>query len=231
MSENALDHKMLDGGYSPVDDKTVYITFDDGPTYVITDKILDVLKKKNVKATFFVVGKEIEGREKVLKRIYDEGHSIGVHTYSHNFRKIYRNEDIFVDEMCRTSKLVHDITGFAPSALRYPGGSSSHLSNNVLNRLHSNGFRVYDWNVSIGDGINSNLSSLKLLENSKACKGGCYRRIILMHSNSNNINTVKALPQIIDYYKAAGFKFAPITYDTPEYYYRIKDNLNLNKAR
>ena len=70
--------------------KFAYLTFDDGPTHVVTAALLDVLKNQNVKATFFVVGKEIEGKESILKRIYDEGHSIGLHTYSHNFKKIYQ---------------------------------------------------------------------------------------------------------------------------------------------
>ena len=70
---------------NPNDEKIVYLTFDDGPTPKITEDILDVLQAKNVKATFFVVGKEIKGRENILKRIYEEGHGIGLHTYSHNF--------------------------------------------------------------------------------------------------------------------------------------------------
>ncbi|WP_242946795.1 polysaccharide deacetylase family protein [Clostridium haemolyticum] len=84
--------------------KKVYLTFDDGPTSKVTLDILDVLKEHNVKATFFVVGKEIQNRETVLKKIYNEGHSIGLHTYSHSFKKIYKNDDSFVKEMLDVQK-------------------------------------------------------------------------------------------------------------------------------
>ena len=108
--------------------KFVYLTFDDGPTYVVTAKLLDVLKKQNVKATFFVVGKEIEGKETILKRIYNEGHSIGLHTYSHNFKKIYRSTDDFIHEMTKTSDKIEQVIGFAPKIIRFPGGSSKRLN-------------------------------------------------------------------------------------------------------
>lgn len=207
---------------SPGDAKIIYLTFDDGPINGITDKLLDVLKQKDVRATFFVVGKEIKGREMLLKRIYTEGHSIGLHTYSHNLKKIYKNEDAFIEEMRETRKLINEIVGFSPNIIRFPGGSSHHLTLNMLSKLHANRFNIYDWNVSIGDGIDANLSPNKLLKNSKAVKNSCHTRIILMHTNSNNINTVKALPEIINYYKNEGYIFMPITDTTPEYYYRIK---------
>lgn len=205
------------------DDKVVYLTFDDGPT-IITNKLLDVLKENNVKATFFVVGKEIEGREEILKRIYNEGHSIGLHTYSHNFRKIYRSNSSFIDEMDCVAEKVKEVTGYSAHAIRYPGGSCKHLNEEMLNELHDCGYRVFDWNVNLCDGIDSKLSPKELIENSKKCKGSCYRRIILMHCNSNNRNTIKALPELIQYYKKNGYIFLPITDKTPEYYYKLKNN-------
>lgn len=201
------------------EDNSVYITFDDGPTY-ITNKILDVLKEKNVKATFFVVGKEIEGRETILKRIYDEGHSIGLHTYTHNFRKIYKNEESFINEMIKTSCKVKEVTGFTSHIIRFPGGSSKHLNESLLNMLHINNYKVFDWNSNLYDGNFPNLSVYRLTENSKKFKGNPSQIIILMHCNSNNKNTLKALPKIIDYYKNSGYKILPITEDTNEYYYK-----------
>jgi len=201
------------------ENKCVYITFDDGPTY-ITNKLLDVLKEKNVKATFFVVGKEIEGREDILKRIYDEGHSIGLHTYSHNFRKVYKSEDDFINEMIRTSDKVKEVTGFTSNIIRFPGGSSKHLNESFLNKLHSNNYKIYDWNANLYDGDYPNLSVYRFTENSKRFKGSSSEVIILMHCNSNNKNTLKALPIIIDYYKNSGYKILPITENTKEYYYR-----------
>ncbi|MFT5874424.1 MAG: peptidoglycan/xylan/chitin deacetylase (PgdA/CDA1 family) [Clostridium sp.] len=202
--------------------KFAYLTFDDGPTYVVTAALLDVLKKENVKATFFVVGKEIEGKESLLKRIYSEGHSIGLHTYSHNFKKIYRSCDEFIDEMAKTSDKIEAVTGFAPKVIRFPGGSSKRLNAFSLEGLHKNNFKVYDWNVNICDGIDPDLSPSQLIKNSQIIKGNKNIAIILMHCNFNNKNTVKALPGIIKYYEKLGYEFKTITEDTPEYYYKFR---------
>ena len=203
--------------------KLAYLTFDDGPTHVVTPAILDVLKKENVKATFFVVGKEIEGREDILKRIYTEGHSIGLHTYSHNFKKIYRSCDEFIAEMKKTADKVKDVTGFTPKIIRFPGGSSKRLNDFTLTNVHKNNYKVYDWNVNICDGIDPNLSVSELIKNSHTIKGNKNEAIILMHCNSNNKNTVKALKGIINYYHDLGYEFKSITETTPEYYYRFKN--------
>jgi len=200
-----------------------YLTFDDGPTNVVTDAILDVLKKQNVKATFFVVGKEIEGREIILKRIYAEGHSIGLHTYSHNFKKIYRSPEEFICEMKKTCNKVKEVTGSTPNIIRFPGGSSKRLTSFTLDNIHKNSYKIYDWNVNICDGIDPNLSVSQLIKNSHTIKGHKNEAIILMHCNSNNKNTVKALPGIIEYYLNLGYKFKAITNATPEYYYKLKN--------
>lgn len=203
--------------------KFVYLTFDDGPTYVVTDAILDELKIAKIKATFFVVGKEIEGKEKILSRIYHEGHSIGLHTYSHNFKKIYRSSEHFINEMKKASDKIEQVIGFAPKIIRFPGGSSKRLNTVILETLHKNNFKVYDWNVNIYDGINPNLTPDLLVKNAHTIKGNRNIAIVLMHCNFNNRNTVKALPGIIKYYLDLGYQFKTITEDTPEYYYRFKN--------
>jgi peptidoglycan-N-acetylglucosamine deacetylase len=206
-----------DDGY-----KIVYLTFDDGPTYIITNNILDVLKKYDVKATFFIVGKEIEGKENILKRIYIEGHGIGVHTYSHNNNLIYKSEESFVAENILAAQKVKEVTGFYPNIVRFPGGSYFKLTESLLEKLHNNNFRVFDWNVCLEDGVNTKLNKNILYKNSLKIKGDRSSVIILMHCNFNNINTVKALPMIIEKYKSEGYTFEPISDLTAEYYYRIK---------
>jgi len=203
--------------------KLAYLTFDDGPTHVVTAALLDVLKIQKVKATFFVVGKEIEGKESLLKRIYNEGHSIGLHTYSHNFKEIYRSNREFINEMTKTSIKIQEVTGFAPKIIRFPGGSSKRLNAITLEDIHKNNFKIYDWNVNICDGIDPNLSVSQLVRNSKIIKGNKNVAILLMHCNFNNKNTVKALPQIIKYYSDLGYEFKAITESTPEYYYKFKN--------
>lgn len=208
--------------YADEESKKVYLTFDDGPTYVITDKILDILKQYNVKGTFFIVGKEIKGKEKILNRIYDEGHGIGVHTYSHNNRLIYKSEEDFIKENILTAEKIKEVTGFYPGILRFPGGSCFKLTESLLEKLHNNNFKVFDWNASLEDGSNPNLNQVMLFKNALKIKGSRNSVIILMHCNYNNKNTVKALPLIIEKYKSEGYTFEPISDLTEEYHYRIK---------
>jgi peptidoglycan/xylan/chitin deacetylase (PgdA/CDA1 family) len=182
--------------------------------------LLDTLKECNVKATFFVVGKEINGREDVLKRIYNEGHSIGLHTYSHNFKKIYENDDIFINEMLLDQKKIFEIVGYSSKLIRFPGGSSKHLDENMLEKLHKNDFKIFDWNSNLEDGVNPQLSVDDLIANAKKCRACDTNIILLMHCNSNNTNTIKALPKIVEYYRSCGYKIKPITDSTPEYYYK-----------
>lgn len=204
------------------DKKIVYLTFDDGPCSTTNVKVLDVLKKYNVKATFFLVGGQIDGNEDVVRRIHKEGHSIGSHSYTHNYKKIYSNDDVFIKEMVDTKEKLKDVLGFYPTLLRFPGGSYKHLSHSMLEKLHKNQFKVFDWNVDTKDGMYPNLAPSKILANAKKCIKDCDSLIVLMHCNSANGNTAKALPSIIGYYKNEGFDFKPITDDTKEYYYNIR---------
>ncbi len=208
-----------------VDEKIVYLTFDDGPTPKITEQILDTLKKYNVKATFFIVGKEIKGREAILKRIYEEGHGIGLHTYSHNFKIIYKTPESFIAEMDKTSATINDTLGtnLDLKVIRFPGGSAGRLNKNFYNKLCEKGYLIFDWNVDLQDGIKGNLSPECFLANSKKCMDKSNRRIILAHCNSNNQNTCTALDQIITYYTQEGYIFKAIDHTTPPYYYRFKN--------
>lgn len=202
--------------------RKVYLTFDDGPSSKVTNEILDILEKNEVKATFFLIGNKIEGNEDVVKRIYDGGNSIGLHTYSHNFNAIYCDEDLFIKEMMDCRNEINRVIGISPNIIRFPGGSCSRFSEKGIKILHDNHFKVYDWNLDTTDGFNPNLSPNGLYR--KATKGSdkIYAITLLMHCTDLNENTVKALPKIIEYYKAQGFEFATITEDTPELYSRIR---------
>ncbi len=206
------------------EEKVVYLTFDDGPTQKITDQIMDVLKKENVKATFFIVGKEIKGREDVLKRIYNEGHAIGLHTYSHNFKLIYQNPDAFINEMEKASSSINEVLGtnIDFKVIRFPGGSAGRLNPKFYERLNTMGYKIFDWNIDLQDGIKGSLSPETFIANSKKCPTNSTRRIILAHCNSNNINTVKALSGIINYYKEEGYCFKVIDNNTTPLFFRFK---------
>lgn len=206
------------------EERKIYLTFDDGPIPGVTEKLLNVLKEQNIKATFFIVGKEIPGREDILKRIYSEGHTIGLHTYNHKFKNVYKSEDAFVDEMLQTRKKINEILNINPTAIRFPGGSSGRMTQELLDKLHSNNMKVFDWTIDLHDGCASEVSVSELIKNGTKFNPKYRRLIILAHCNSNNINTVKALPEIIKFYKELGYEFAAIGEDTPDYYYRLKVN-------
>lgn len=210
--------------HQQIEEKIVYLTFDDGPTGKVTEKILDILKEHDIKGTFFVVGKEINQREEVLKRMYEEGHSIGLHTYSHNLKSIYASDENFIKEMHQTSDKINEVLGTEINSkiIRFPGGSSGRLSQSLLQKLHEENYKIYDWNVSLEDGVNPKLSPTQLIENAKKCSRNTTKRIILAHCNSSNISTYNALPGIIKYYKDQGYTFKPIDQNTEEFYYRIK---------
>jgi peptidoglycan-N-acetylglucosamine deacetylase len=204
-------------------EKEIYLTFDDGPSYVITSRVLDILKEKEVKATFFVVGNKIEGREDILKRMHEEGHALGLHTYSHKYKEIYSSQDRFLKEMEDTGEEVKRVLGFIPKAIRFPGGSKPFLNASMLEKLHEKEYRVYDWNASLSDGLNYNTTPDRLVKEAHKVVGGSSSKIfLLLHCDQTNKATAKALPAIIDYYKNLGYQFKIITEDTPEYYFRFK---------
>jgi peptidoglycan/xylan/chitin deacetylase (PgdA/CDA1 family) len=203
--------------------KIIYLTFDDGPSTNVTNKMLDILKEQNVKATFFVVGYKITDREDILQRIHKEGHSIGLHTYTHIYRKIYANEDAFIDEMKKTSAEVNRAIGIEPKLIRFPSGSKNHLSQHLLEKLHANNYKIYDWNLCASDGIDHNIKADKLYKEATRKCINPNKIFLLMHCDSNNKNTCASLEKIIKYYKDLGYEFKTINPDTPEYYFRIKN--------
>lgn len=201
--------------------KVIYLTFDDGPSDKVTPKVLDILKENDVKATFFVIGNQIEGLEDVVKRIHNEGHSIGLHTYTHKFKRIYSSGDRFIDEMLQSQKKINEVVGISPNIIRFPGGSRKRMTESYLERLHSYNFKIYDWNMESMDGLNPKASPDKLYREATKKSEEVSPIILLMHCDYMHKNTCRALPQIIKYYKDKGYEFKPIAKDTPELYFPI----------
>lgn len=216
---NNVDEQYLKSTFISYNNKIIYLTFDDGPSSVITNDILNVLKEQQVKATFFVIGNRIKGSEEIIKRMYQEGHSIGLHTYSHQYKQIYASEDAFIREMMKTSEEIKKVLGIQPNIIRFPYGSNSHLNDAFLKKLHDHHFKIYDWNASISDGVKPNTSPEGFAREAITTGNGISYVVFLMHSNNSNKNTCKALPQIIQHYKKLGYEFRAITNDTPEFYW------------
>ena len=128
----------------------VYLTFDDGPNQY-TPKLLDVLKRYDVKATFFILGKKIKGNEAILQRIVDEGHTIGLHSMTHDKNTFYRSPQTAVNEMKQVQQLIFDITGVKSTTIRVPYGSVPHMTKAHRHAMEKAGFDMWDWNVDTLD--------------------------------------------------------------------------------
>lgn len=179
----------------------VYLTFDDGPS-IYTNDILDILDSYNVKATFFVVGKEGTNAEEALQRIVDEGHTLGMHSYSHKYKELYESMDSFTQDFARIRDSIYQATGVESVCYRFPGGSSNTVSeidmHDFIDYLDSQGVEYYDWNVSSGDGGSMKLSTDTLLENCTKDIDTRDTSIILLHDSAEKPTTVEALPDIIE---------------------------------
>lgn len=198
-------------------DKIVYLTFDDGPDKENTPRVLDILRKNNIKATFFVLGTQIEGNDELLKEIYQDGHAIGNHTYSHIYRNLYQSPDTYIQELYHNDELIKSILGVRPRISRAPGGSLGHFTKAYWPRLKSEGYIEVGWNVSSGDASAGKAVDIRdnVISQLETNKSLWSHAIILMHDGSGHGETVKALPEIIEYLKQQGFSFHVINAQTP----------------
>ena len=199
-------------------EKVVYLTFDDGPGGQVTKDVLDTLKKEDVKATFFIIGSQIKGQENLLLRIKEEGHSIGLHSFTHDRNKLYCNNDGFLSEMLKVQESIYNVTGEKYNILRFPFGCNNQsykLTKSLVDTLHNNNFKIYDWTTDSGDGLNYKSAPENIIK--KSCINE-DKVIILMHCGFINKNSAKALPSIIKYYKDRGYVFKTIDENTPEIY-------------
>lgn len=189
--------------------KVAFLTFDDGPTRNITPRILDTLKQYNVKATFFVLGQLAEQNRDLLKREFEEGHSIGNHSYTHDYKNIYRSVPSFMQEFNTANNIIENNigNGFKTELFRFPGGSFEKRKNPFKEKLKSQGVRYIDWNVSSGDAAGQNVPVQNILSNIKSTSSGKNHIVILMHDASTKKTTADALPQIIEYLKSQGYEF------------------------
>lgn len=213
-------------GREPEAKHKVYLTFDDGPSKH-TEEILDILDEYGVKATFFVVGKEGEENKERLQMIYERGHTIGMHSYSHDYSEIYESEEAFRADFLKSKQYIFDAIGVETTHYRFPGGSSnalSELSMQVfIDFLEEQGMEYYDWNISSGDGSSILLPVEMILENCTAKISRYGTSIVLMHDSASKTTTVEALPQIIETIQAMeDTVILPITENTQPVHHEIK---------
>ena len=199
-------------------ERKVYLTFDDGPSGN-TGEILDILAEYDVKATFFVVGKEEERYQPLYKRIVEEGHTLAMHSYSHKYNEIYQSKESFVEDLTKLQEFLYDTTGVWCRYCRFPGGSSNTVSrvdmHELIAYLEEQDMSYFDWNVSSGDASSSYISADAIVRNSTANLRNFEEAMILMHDASDKDSTVEALPRLIEKIQAMeDTKILPITDDT-----------------
>ena len=207
-------------------EKTVYLTFDDGPCGY-TEQLLDVLKKHNAKATFFVIGNK--GRTDLIKRAYEEGHAVGVHTYTHDYKKIYKNEQAFFNDFWATQEVIKEQTGSYTRIFRFPGGSGNTVSRRnkgIMTRLtkimEDLGYRYFDWNVSAGDASGQPYSSGDVKNRVvSGMKSHSDYAVVLQHDI--HLKSVQAVDAILTWGEQNGYTFLALDLTSPVVHSQVQN--------
>ena len=209
---------------APVENTTgrIFLTFDDGPSDSTTGRLLDILKKYNVKATFFVTGR---GSDELIKREYNEGHSIGLHTYSHSYKAIYESEEAYFADLAKVDQRVYNAVGIHPKIVRFPGGASNTVSKfnkGIMTRLSKQltekGYKYWDWNVSSGDAGDTTDPNKVFTNVTNNCSKD-KRNIVLMHDIHEY--TVDSIERIIIWAKENNYEFCKIEENMDPVHHRI----------
>ena len=211
----ALYPEMVVEGAAPsaVEDKdTIYMTFDDGPSEY-TEDILYYLKKNDVKATFFVIPTQTSGEK--LRLIQNDGHAIGIHTLTHDYKKIYASVEAYLEDFHAAWQLLYEQTGIKAEIFRFPGGSindyNKDTAKDIIAEMTRRGFVYFDWNVDSEESIDATWN--RLYDNIRAETAEPARSIVLMHDRPGGKMTVLVLDDILQYLKSdpRNFKFAPLS--------------------
>jgi peptidoglycan/xylan/chitin deacetylase (PgdA/CDA1 family) len=197
--------------------RTVYLTFDDGPDPAVTPAILAILRQADVRATFFVVGRQAEKSPATLRQIHAAGHAIGNHTYNHVYRDLYRSPAAYTAQLRRTDDIIMQILGVRPRISRAPGGTAGSFTAEYWAALAGDGYREIGWNVNSGDASRAKAAQITatVVRQMDSQKFLWSHAIVLMHDGRGHEETVRALPAIIKYFKDRGFDFRVVNLETP----------------
>lgn len=192
------------------DKKIVYLTFDDGPSD-LTPQFLDTLDSYGVNATFFVTYQP--QHEDIYKDTIARGNSIQIHTASHDYDKVYASEEAYIADFNEIFEYVKNVTGTTPNYFRFPGGSTNSYGKSIVKSIakdmKTNGYDFVDWNVSVGDG-SAKATKESIIAKIQAESEGKNHIVMLAHDSGTKTETLAALPEIIEYYKANGYEFGVI---------------------
>lgn len=205
--------------------KKAFLTFDDGPSE-LTEQVLDILDEQDIHATFFLIGEQItKEREAVVRRMYEEGHEVGIHTYTHEPDEIYASAQAYVEDVLKTAKRIEEVTGKRPQYYRFPWGSAncyiSSYRQDVIEELAGYGFQYVDWNVSGEDSV-GNPSAWNIYARIKKDYNRYNEPVVLMHDSQSNKMTVQALPDIEALFSEGGYEFGTIKERSKPYQWNVK---------
>lgn len=214
-----------ESNYNVATGKIIYLTFDDGPS-AYTTRLLDILKKYNIKATFFLTNPK--GYDSVILREYNEGHTIGLHSNTHDYSQIYRNTDAYFDDLYTIQNKVKEITGYTSTIIRFPGGSSNLVSKSydggtkimstLAKEVEEKGFKYFDWNISSED-AGGTTSTSQVFTNIVTYLNGNGPYVVLQHDTKNY--SIDAVEDVIRYGLAKGYTFMPLSMSSPTIHHHI----------
>ena len=200
-------------------DHVVYLTFDDGPNQANTEKIMNILKQENIRATFFLTGQNVERYPDVVRQLYQSGNAIGIHSYSHDYDKLYASPQAYVGELLKTEELIYHVIGVRPVISRAPGGTAGHFTKAYWQAIGDIGYVDVGWNSLTGDADGTGKTAAQAVKN---LRDQLQKRpylhshlIVLMHDAAGHEATVEALPEIIRLLKEQGYSFRVVTPSTP----------------
>ena len=210
--------------------KSIYLTFDDGPSKY-TSGLLDILKKYDVKATFFVTDQSFtHPYNDVIKRAYNEGHAIGLHSSTHSYSYIYSSIDNYFNDLYSIQNKVKNITGYTSYLVRLPGGSSNtvsksydngtHIMSSITNKLEINGFRYFYWNVTSGDAGETTVTN-KIISNVTSSLGNKSTYVVLQHDTKKY--SIDAVESIIKYGLSHGYTFRKLSMESPNVHHKVNN--------
>ncbi|MNO66503.1 Peptidoglycan-N-acetylglucosamine deacetylase [compost metagenome] len=211
-----------------LNEKIVYLTFDDGPSK-LTDQVLNILKKENVTATFFVLGEHAKHSPEMIYRIVDAGHAIGNHSFDHEYDDLYSSFTHFWGQIKATEEVIKEITGERPELVRAPGGTYGHFDEIYFDLLEKGGYKVFDWDVDSGDSKRKGVPASEIVKNVTSAKLK-NEMIVLMHDGTGHAETVKALPEIIKFYKKHGYTFRTLSPEQNPVQFHLSRSVK-NKSR
>lgn len=201
--------------------KTMYLTFDDGPSEKNTTAVLDILKKHNINATFFVVGENVRKHPEIAKRIVEEGHTIGIHCNCHDYNVIYESVDSYLADFQKAYDTVYEVTGVEVKLFRFPGGSinayNEDVYEDIIEAMTENGYVYFDWNASLEDAVKKSTPE-KLIENAKNSTLG--RKKVVMLGHDIQYNTTLCLEELLDSFPE--YQMMPLTEDVKPVQFKRK---------